>query len=278
MESINEIEKLAYKMRRETMRGIHNAGSGHPGGCFSCAEIIATLYSGIMKIDPKNPKWPDRDRFVLSKGHAGPILFTALAYSGFFPLKECENIRSLTGKLQCTPSPKVEGCDASSGSLGQGLSTAVGMALAGKADKKDYRVFILMGDGEQNEGQIWEAVMAAAHHKLNNLIGFIDNNEVQMCGTLKDILDTGDLGNKYAAFGWNVIRIDGHDVKQIKDAIEAAGKEKSRPTIIIAKTVKGKGVSYMEGKYQWHGASPTEEDTRIAMRELDDAINALGGE
>jgi len=278
MDNIREIEKLAYKMRKDTLRGIYNAGSGHPGGNFSCAEIIATLYSGIMRVDPKNPKWQDRDRLVLSKGHAGPILFTALASNGFFPMKECENIRSITSKLQCTPSLKVEGCDASAGSLGQGLSTAVGMALAGKADNKDYRVFVLMGDGEQDEGQIWEAVMAAAHHKLDNLIGIVDNNQVQMCGTIKDILDTGDLGNKYAAFGWNVIRIDGHDVKQIKEAIEAADKEKSKPTIIIATTVKGKGVSYMEGKYQWHGAAPNEEEYKIAMGELDNVINALGGE
>lgn len=277
MKSVKDIKLMALNMRRQTLKGIHKVGSGHPGGCFSCAEIIAALYSGVMRIDPKNPKWSDRDRFVLSKGHAGPLLYTALAFNGFFPLEETENIRGITSKLQATPKPNVEGCDASAGSLGQGLSTAVGMALAGKADKKDYKVYALMGDGEQGEGQIWEAVMTAAHYRLNNLIGIVDQNRVQMCGTVEEILDTGDIGTKYEAFGWNVIRIDGHDVSQILAAFEKAAKVTDKPTAIIAETIKGKGVSFMEGKYQWHGGAPNDEEYEIAIKEIDAAIERVGG-
>jgi len=277
MHNIKDIEKFAYEIRKVALKGIHNAGSGHPGGSFSGAEIIAALYSGIMRIDPQNPTWPDRDRFVLSKGHAGPLLFAALGSRGFFPLEECDNIRSITSKLQCTPSLTIEGCDMSAGSLGQGLSAAVGMALAGKADNRDYKVYTLMGDGEQNEGQIWEAVMTAAHYKLDNMVAFVDRNRVQMCGTVEEIMDTGDIGSKYEAFGWNVIEIDGHDVKQIVEAIEKADSVKGKPTAIIAYTTKGKGVSYMEGKYQWHGKAPGDEEYEIAIKELDDAIDRIGG-
>lgn len=265
-----ELKKKAVKIRKHIIDEVYSASSGHPGGSLSSAEIFTYLFLKEMKIDVNNPKWPDRDRFVLSKGHCAPGLYAALAEKGFFPTEDLTGFRSIDSYLQGHPSMKdVPGVDMSTGSLGQGISAAVGMALAGKVDKKDYRVFALLGDGEIEEGQVWEALMSAAHYKLDNLTAFLDHNGLQIDGNISDIMCPEDVVEKFKAFCWNVIKIDGHDIEAIEAAIEQAKNTKGKPTMIVAETLKGKGVSYMEGEAGWHGMAPNEEQYNIAIKELD---------
>lgn len=271
-----DLKKKAVRIRKDILVEVYSAQSGHPGGSLSSTEIFTYLFLKEMRIDPKNPKWPDRDRFVLSKGHCAPGLYAALAVRGFFPEEDLTGFRSIDSYLQGHPSMKdVPGVDMSTGSLGQGISTAVGMALAGKLDKKDYRVFALLGDGEIQEGQVWEAFMSAAHYKLDNLTAFLDHNGLQIDGNISDIMCPEDVVEKFKAFCWNVIQIDGHNLEAIEAAIEKAKMTKGKPTIIVAETIKGKGVSYMEGVAGWHGMAPDEELYKKAIEELDKAMAEL---
>lgn len=264
----NLVQKKANDMRVDALQALCNAGSGHPGGSLSAAEIVATLYFYKMKVDAANPEWPDRDRFVLSKGHACPILYAALAEKGFFPKADLANLRKIDCHLQGHPDmKKTPGLDMSTGSLGQGLSAAVGMAYAAKLDKKAYFVYALLGCGECQEGQVWEAAMSAAHFKLNNLVAIVDNNHLQIDGTNDCVMCNGDLGKKFAANGWQVLYIDGHDVAQIAKALDEADTY-DKPVAIIAETVKGKGVSFMENQVDWHGKAPSEAELAKAVVEL----------
>ena len=268
---VNEqmLKKQAKEIRKDIVTMIGQAKSGHPGGSLSAAEILTYLYFEEMNIDPKNPKWEDRDRFVLSKGHAAPVLYAALARRGYFPVEELSTLRKIGSHLQGHPDMnKVPGVDMSTGSLGTGFSAANGMALACKLDQKENYVYTLLGDGELQEGQVWEAAMSAAHYKLDNLIAFVDNNGLQIDGNIDDVLSPNPIDAKFAAFGWHVLTIDGHDFRQIAAAVAAAKAEKGRPTMIVAKTVKGKGVSYMENQAGWHGSAPNEEQVAAALTEL----------
>ena len=263
------LKKQAKEIRKDIVTMIGQAKSGHPGGSLSAAEILTYLYFEEMNIDPKNPKWEDRDRFVLSKGHAAPVLYAALARRGYFPVEELSTLRKIGSHLQGHPDMnKVPGVDMSTGSLGTGFSAATGMALACKLDQKENYVYTLLGDGELQEGQVWEAAMSAAHYKLDNLIAFVDNNGLQIDGNIDDVLSPNPIDAKFAAFGWHVLTIDGHDFRQIAAAVAAAKAEKGRPTMIVAKTVKGKGVSYMENQAGWHGSAPNEEQVAAALTEL----------
>ena len=265
-----ELEIFATKERLLLLEGIFNAKAGHPGGSLSIAELMAYLYNVEMKVDASNPKWEDRDRFVLSKGHAAPALYAALALKGFFPTEDMKTLRKADSYLQGHPSMKcVPGVDMSTGSLGQGVSAAVGMALAAKLDNKDFRVYTILGDGEIEEGQVWEAAMFAAHYKLDNLIAFVDFNGLQIDGKITDVMSPCPIDEKFAAFGWDVQVIDGHDYDAIKKAIENAKSVSGKPSVIIMKTVKGKGVSFMENEAGWHGNAPKEDDYIKAMAELD---------
>jgi transketolase len=268
-ELLRMLEENATEMRKDIVRMVGAAGCGHPGGSLSSADILSTLYFHVMRHDPKNPNWSERDRFVLSKGHACPVLYAALANAGYFPREEVTTFRSIDSRLQGHPDRnKLPGVEFSTGSLGQGLSGAVGMALAGKLDKKDYRVFALIGDGESQEGQIWEAAMAAAHYHLDNLTVFTDHNGLQIDGPNVEIMNVEPLADKWRAFNWNVICIDGHDYTQIMDALSDDKKIAGKPRMIIAKTIKGKGVSYMENACDWHGKAPNEEQVTQAICEL----------
>ena len=263
------LKEQAKEIRKDIVTMIGQAKSGHPGGSLSATEIVTYLYFEELRIDPTNPKWDDRDRFILSKGHAAPVLYAALARRGFFPTEELSTLRKIGSHLQGHPDmKKVPGVDMSTGSLGTGFSAATGIAMACKLDKKDNYVYALLGDGELQEGQVWEAAMSAAHYKLDNLIAFLDNNGLQIDGNIDDVLSPNPIDAKFAAFGWQVLVIDGHDFKQIADAVAAAKAEKGRPTMIVAKTVKGKGVSYMENQAGWHGSAPNEEQVAQAMAEL----------
>ena len=245
------------------------AGSGHPGGSLSAADIIAALYFHHMRYDPKKPKWEDRDRFVLSKGHACPSLYAALAKAGFFSEETLWTLRKLGSILDGHPDmTKTPGIDASTGNLGIGLSFGIGIALAGRLDHKNYRVYVLLGDGELDEGQVWEAAMAASHFKIDNLTAIVDNNSMQLDGFTRDIMSLEPLAEKWSAFGWHVIEIDGHNVKEILDALDAAEKIKSKPPVIIAHTIKGKGVSFMENQVYYHGKPVSEESLERALTEL----------
>ncbi len=271
-----ELKKKAVRTRKDIIEEVYSAQSGHPGGSLSSTEIFTYLFQKEMRLDPANAKWEDRDRFVLSKGHCAPGLYASLAIRGFFPEEDLKGFRSIDSYLQGHPSMKdVPGVDMSTGSLGQGISTAVGMALAGKIDKKDYRVYALLGDGEIQEGQVWEAFMSAAHYKLDNLTAFLDHNGLQIDGEIKKVMCPEDVVEKFRAFCWHVIQIDGHDWEAIEKAVEEAKSTKGRPTVIVAETIKGKGVSYMEGKAEWHGKAPDEELYKKAMQELDDAMAEL---
>lgn len=262
-------EEFAAAMRREIIRMLAAAGSGHPGGSLSAADIMAVLFNEELRIDPQSPHDPGRDRFVLSKGHAAPALYAALALKGFLPLSELTDLRKLGSRLQGHPdSHKLPGVDVSTGSLGQGLSLACGMALAARLDGRDYRVFALTGDGEQQEGQIWEAAMLAAHYKLDNLIAFLDHNHLQIDGEIEKVLSPEPLADKWRAFGWQVLEIDGHDQDSIRAALREAKQVTGRPVMIIAETVKGKGVSFMENQASWHGAAPNAEQAAQALAEL----------
>lgn len=263
------LKERAKEIRKNIVTMIGQAKSGHPGGSLSATEIVTYLYFEELRIDPANPRWDDRDRFILSKGHAAPVLYAALARRGFFPTEELSTLRKIGSHLQGHPDmKKVPGVDMSTGSLGTGFSAATGIAMACKLDKKDNYVYALLGDGELQEGQVWEAAMSAAHYKLDNLIAFLDNNGLQIDGNIDDVLSPNPIDAKFAAFGWQVLVIDGHDFKQIADAVAAAKAEKGRPTMIVAKTVKGKGVSYMENQAGWHGSAPNEEQVAQAMAEL----------
>jgi transketolase len=266
---IRELAGRAKTIRRHIIKMVGEAGSGHPGGSLSAADIVAALYFHEMRVDPDNPKWPDRDRFVLSKGHAAPVLYAALAEKGFFPVDELMSLRKIDSRLQGHPSMKhLPGVEMSTGSLGQGLSAANGMALASKLDGRDYRVFVLLGDGEVEEGQIWEAAMAAAHYKLDNVIAFLDHNGLQIDGPITEVMSPEPLADKWRAFGWAVQEIDGHDPGQILGALAKAKAVKGQPSMIIAKTVKGKGVCYMENVADWHGTAPNTDQVCEALEAL----------
>ncbi len=266
---IAELQKKATQIRLDILEEVFSASSGHPGGSMSIAEILAFLYFHEMRIDPKNPKWEDRDRFVLSKGHTAPGLYAALAERGFFPTEDLKTFRHIDSYLQGHPDMKgVPGVDMSSGSLGLGVSTACGMALSGKVYNKDYRVYTVLGDGEIAEGQVWEAAMFAAHYKLDNLTAFVDFNGLQIDGKITDVMNSTPIDDKFKAFGWNVIVIDGHDIQQIENAVEEAKATKGKPTMILCKAVKGKGVSFMENQAGWHGKAPNAEQYEQAVAEL----------
>ncbi|MFO7611468.1 MAG: transketolase [Clostridia bacterium] len=274
--TILDLRKKAVTIRKHIIDEVYSAASGHPGGSLSSTEIFTYLFLKEMRLNPNEPRWSDRDRFVLSKGHCAPGLYAALAERGFFPVGDLKGFRSIDSYLQGHPSMKdVPGVDMSTGSLGQGISAAVGMAMAGKLDKKDYRVFALLGDGEIEEGQVWEAMMSAAHYKLDNLTAFLDHNGLQIDGKTSDIMCPGDVVAKFKAFNWNVIQIDGHDFEAIEAAVDEAKRSKVCPTMIVAETIKGKGVSYMENEPGWHGMAPNDEEYKIAMKELDESMSAL---
>ena len=264
-----QLQIKACTVRMGVIEGVFNAKSGHPGGSLSVADILTYLYFDHMNVDPKNPKDENRDRFVLSKGHTAPALYAVLANKGFFPVSEIKNLRKPGAMLQGHPSMnRTPGVDMSTGSLGQGISTAVGMALAGKIDKKDYRVYTVLGDGEIEEGQVWEAAMFAAAKGLDNLCAVVDNNNLQIDGSIAEVNSPYPIPEKFRAFGWNVIEIYGHSFDEIDAAFKAAAEFKGKPTAIIAKTVKGKGVSFMEDQVSWHGTAPNEEQYNQAMTEL----------
>ncbi len=264
-----ELKKRATDIRIGAVEAVYNAKSGHPGGALSASDIIACLYFSELRINPENPDDPERDRFVLSKGHSCPALYSAMAHRGYFPVEDLKGFRHLGTAVQGHPDMKsIKGIDMSAGSLGQGFSCACGMALAGKLDGKDYRVYSMIGDGESQEGQIWEAIMFASHYKLDNLCLIIDNNGLQIDGRVEDVMNTMPYVPKLEAFGWNVISIDGHDIEQIIDAFNSAKTVKGKPTAIVAKTVKGKGVSYMENNLGWHGKAANEAEYAQAIVEL----------
>lgn len=271
-----DLEKTAVCIRKGIVTAVHSAASGHPGGSLSAADIFTYLYFEEMNIDPKNPKMEDRDRLVLSKGHVAPGLYATLAQRGYFPVEDLKSLRHTGSYLQGHPDMKhIPGVDMSSGSLGQGLSVAVGMALAGKMKKKDYRVYAITGDGEIQEGQIWEAAMFAGHRKLDNLLVIVDNNNLQIDGAITDVCSPYPIDKKFEAFGFHVINIDGNNFDEIRAAFKEAGQTKGMPTAIIAKTVKGKGISFMENQAGWHGKAPNDEEYAIAMEELKKAGEAL---
>lgn len=264
-----QLQIKACTVRMGVIEGVFNAKSGHPGGSLSVADILTYLYFDHMNVDPKNPKDENRDRFVLSKGHTAPALYAVLANKGFFPVSEIKNLRKPGAMLQGHPSMnRTPGVDMSTGSLGQGISTAVGMALAGKIDKKDYRVYTVLGDGEIEEGQVWEAAMFASAKGLDNLCAVVDNNNLQIDGSIAEVNSPYPIPEKFRAFGWNVIEIYGHSFDEIDAAFKAAAEFKGKPTAIIAKTVKGKGVSFMEDQCSWHGTAPNAEQYEQAMNEL----------
>ena len=267
--SLDELKSISKEIRKDIVKMLTESASGHPGGSLSATDIMTVLFFKEMNLDPNNEKDPNRDRFVLSKGHAAPVLYSALARRGYFPVEELSTLRKFKSRLQGHPSIQyLPGIDMSTGSLGQGVSAAVGMALAGKIDKKDYRVYTLLGDGELEEGQVWEAAMCAAHYKLNNLIAFIDFNGLQIDGDITKVMNPCPIDKKFEAFGWNVLVIDGHNYEEIIDAIEKAKECKDKPTAVVCNTVKGKGVSFMENQAAWHGTAPSKEQCETALKEL----------
>jgi transketolase len=271
MRDKKELQQIANRLRTDIINMLCASQSGHPGGSLSACEILSVLYFKEMNIDPKNPKMENRDRFVLSKGHGAPVLYAALAERGYFSKEELKSLRKTSSMLQGHPDMKgTPGVDMSTGSLGQGLSAACGIAKAAKISKDDYRVFALIGDGESQEGLIWEAAMFASHYKLDNLTVFLDHNGLQIDGTNEEIMNIEPIDQKFEAFGWNVIKIDGHSIDEIIESIEKARSLKDKPTVIIAKTTKGKGVSFMENMCDWHGSAPSEE-------QKDQAVDELGG-
>ncbi|MDD4504634.1 MAG: transketolase [Clostridiaceae bacterium] len=273
---IKELKRYAAKVRKHIIDEVYSAASGHPGGSLSSTDILTALYFEEMRVDPKQPLWEDRDRFVLSKGHCSPALYGILAEKGFFPKEDLLTFRKADSYLEGHPNMRsVPGVDMSTGSLGQGISAAVGMAMAGKLDKKDYRVYAILGDGELEEGQVWEASMAAAHYKLDNLTAFLDNNGLQIDGKITEVMSPEPVAGKFEAFGWNVLKVDGHDIEKIIETINQAKNTKGKPTIIIASTIKGKGVSFMENQASWHGTAPNKEQRDQAIAELDKALAEL---
>ena len=270
---IKRLQEKAKEVRKGIIEAVYSNKSGHPGGSLSIADIMTVLYFNQMNIDEKNPKWEDRDRLVLSKGPCSPALYSCLANRGFFDVEKLKTFRNINSNLQGHPDMnKVPGVDISSGSLGQGLSCANGMAIAGKMDNKNYRVYCILGDGEIEEGQVWEAAMASNKYKLDNLCVIVDNNNLQIDGTIEEVMSSYPIDEKFNSFGFQVINIDGHNIQEIIDAFDVAKNVKDKPTCIIAKTIKGKGVSYMENDVKWHGIAPNEEQYQLAMKELGGAI------
>ena len=271
--NISELKKIANEVRIGIIEEVYNAQSGHPGGALSVADILTVLYFNEMNVDEKNPDMPNRDRLVLSKGHASPALYSVLANKGFFSKEKLKTFRKIDSNLQGHPDKnKVKGVDMTTGSLGQGLSAANGMALAGKLNKSNYRVYCILGDGELEEGQIWEAAMTSHHYKLDNLCVIVDNNNLQIDGKVEDVMNIYPIVDKFKSFGFETIQIDGHNITQIMEALGQARKTKGKPTAIIAKTVKGKGVSYMENQAGWHGKAPNEDEYKRAINELKNII------
>jgi len=268
--SVEEMREKAKRLRRHIIAMTAKAGSGHPGGSLSAVEIVTALFFHMLRHDPRNPRWPDRDRFVLSKGHAAPLLYATLAETGYFPTAELLTLRQLDSRMQGhTDMTVTPGVEMSAGALGQGLSFAIGIALAGRLDRRDYRVYVLIGDGECDEGQIWEAAMAAAHFKVDNMVAIVDRNRQQIDGWTYEVMDTEPMDEKWHSFGWHTIEVDGHDLAQIIAALEEAKTIKGKPTAIIAHTTKGKGVSFMENNLDFHGTAPTPEETERALKELE---------
>lgn len=268
-ETIRDLKEKANNIRKSVVEAVYSANSGHPGGSLSAADILTVLYFNQMNIDPKDPKNENRDRFVLSKGHASPVLYATLAERGFFDKEEIKTFRKLGSMLQGHPDMKgVPGVDMTTGSLGQGLSAANGMALASKLDEKGYRVYALLGDGEIQEGQIWEAAMTSSHYKLDNICVIVDNNNLQIDGNVSDVMNIHPIDKKFESYGFEVFTVNGNDIDELISVFEKAKTVKGKPTAIIAKTVKGKGVSYMENQAGWHGKAPKEEEYKIAMEEL----------
>ena len=268
--SIEEMKETAKRLRRHIITMIGKAGSGHPGGSLSAVEIVTTLYFRLLRYKPSDPQWSDRDRFILSKGHAAPLLYAALAECGYFPIDELSTLRQLDSRLQGhTDRTVTPGVEMSAGALGQGLSFAIGIALAGRLDSQEYRVYVLLGDGECDEGQVWEGAMAAAHFKLDNLVAIVDNNGQQIDGWNRDVMNLDPFNKKWQAFGWYVIEVDGHNLTQLIDAFNQAKVIKGQPTVIIAHTIKGKGVSFMENNPDFHGKAPNAEEVKIALKELE---------
>ncbi|MBK5261686.1 MAG: transketolase [Peptostreptococcaceae bacterium] len=267
--AFKKLEDISNNIRISIIKAVHAAGSGHPGGSLSAADILTVLYFHEMKIDPKDPKMEDRDKFILSKGHAAPVLYSTLAEKGFFPKEELLTLRKLNSKIQGHPDMrKVIGVEMSTGSLGQGFSVAGGVAMANKMDGKSGRVYVLLGDGELQEGLVWEAAMSSAHYKLDNLVAIVDWNGLQIDGNNDDVMTVKPIDKKFESFGWNVISIDGHNIGQIIEALAQAREFKGKPTAIIAKTIKGKGVSFMENVAGWHGKAPNDEEAKMAVKEL----------
>jgi len=268
--SVKQMEDVAKRLRRHIIMMTGKAGSGHPGGSLSAVEIVTALYFKLLRHDPSNPRWPERDRFILSKGHAAPVLYAALAECGYFPAEELTTLRQIDSCLQghtdCKSTPGVE---MSAGSLGQGLSFAIGVALAGRLNSQAYTVYALLGDGECDEGQVWEAAMAAAHFKLDNMVAIVDNNGLQIDGWNRDVMNLDPFADKWRAFGWNVIEVDGHNLAAVIDALEKAKSVKGQPAVIIARTIKGKGVSFMENNADFHGKAPNASEVEIALKELE---------
>ena len=271
-----KLAKIANEVRKNIVTSLHSAGSGHPGGSLSAADMVTYLYFEEMNVDEKDRKNPDRDRFILSKGHAAPVLYGVLAEKGYITKEDLVTLRKMDSYLQGHPDMKhTPGVEMSSGSLGQGISTAVGMALAGKLDNKDYRVYTMVGDGEIEEGQVWEAAMFAGHRKLDNLVVIVDNNNLQIDGTVEEVCSPYPIDKKFQAFNFHVINIDGHNFDEIRQALQNARETKGMPTAIVMNTVKGKGVSFMENQVNWHGAAPNDEQYEMAMEELEKAGEAL---
>jgi transketolase len=267
--NIKELQKKAIQIRRDTLKMLTLAGSGHTGGSLSEVEILLALYYYKLRHNPKDPEWPKRDRFILSKGHGCPTLYAVLADCGYFPKEELWTLRKIGSRLQGHPQLGLPGLEASTGSLGQGLSIANGMALAARLDNLDIRIYCLMGDGEINEGQIWEAALTAAHYKLDNVCGLIDVNKLQIDGFTGDIKNLEPLADKWRSFNWHVLEVDGHNLKELMSALDKAESLKSKPTVIIAHTIKGKGISFMENKVEWHGVAPKKEELERALKELE---------
>lgn len=277
-QKVRELQINATHVRKMALEAVHSAGAGHPGGSLSLADYLTYLYMVEMNVNPRDAKNPDRDRFVLSKGHCSPALYGVLAEAGFIPKEDIKGFRSIDSYLQGHPDmKKINGVDMSTGSLGQGISAACGMALAGKLDGKDYRVYTALGDGEIEEGQVWEAAMFAAHYKLDNLTAYLDFNGLQIDGDITKVMNSLPIDKKFEAFNWHVINIDAHDFNQIEAAVTEAKATKDRPTIIIGKSIKGKGVSFMEGQAAWHGTAPNDEQYAQAISELDAYLESLGG-
>lgn len=274
---VRQLEKYAVKVRIGIIEGIHEAKAGHPGGSLSCADLLTYLYTHRMNVDPKDPDDPNRDRLVLSKGHAAPALYATLALRGFFPMDEMKTLRKTGSRLQGHPDIKIPGVDMSTGSLGQGISAACGMALSGKISCAPYKVYAILGDGEIQEGEVWEAAMFAAHYQLDNLVAVVDNNGLQIDGKVSEVMSPYPIDEKFRAFGWHVININAHDFSEIEKAFNEAETIMQKPTVIIMRSTKGKGVSYMENSIDWHGKAPNDSEYETALSELKQRLTELEG-